>query len=1072
MFRSSLTLWTTTLGRLALFMTLGAVLHMPARAQGEAPPVIETRGFSMSASRDYRFALGPSVTGSEPITFQWFKDGVALAGQTGNGLVYHSLTFELAGSYRLVATNAAGSATSEAWNLNVLPELPPQVFADSQAYPTRYLEPGQTLDLDPILPQYHNPTTYHWFKDGAPIAGATENRLILPYAPDIGGSYLLMVRNDLGFSHAYIRDVAVGRSRTVPTGGWSETLVHDGIVHFLFENPGRMERFDLATGAFLPPVPTSISPSHFAILGDKIYYSTATTLRRMALNGSADEHVVDIQPRTSKLVAFNGRIYLSINIQFGYAQLFDPATGVLTNLPRLDSFETPVAVDASAGVFVGQNITVPTRYTFNADGTIQSLTRNREIREYPYGPQAWLIAGGSAVVGIDGSVFDTNQFNHRASLGVFADLAELSDSGLLILRGDSIERFNKDYASLGRVRLAQPAQAIASHAGRHFVFRQPAGSGTNLTAQEISLADFVEPRPGPTLAAAGLDLRVDDMFQDQRGLLYLHSRLHEHVWVWSPEQARFVGEFRLQNSAVAIAYSPTWDRILVGYYDGRINQIQLGDSGFVERPFARAPEQVLHLAAAGDYLVLIDPAGSWDVFISYDRDGNPVGRRELSNDSPTMIWNPARRELLTTGNSSGIVRTTMNPDGSFGEQVSGAEDSPFGPPLLLSPGHDRIVVSNGVVFDAHTHQRTGQLATGVEDGVWIGDKLFTVQTVIGGVRVSRWDANSWQRESSAMVPGYFPRLFKTTDNRVAVATEAGGTVLFSVFDSELSLASRVSHRGVDLSNTNRRLTNLSTRVNLSANDSDLLVVGFVIAGEAPLRVLIRAVGPTLSTFGVDQPLEHPTLLLFNALQQQIASNSYWGEEKRDVFSSAFTELGAFPLGDVNRDAALLATLEPGAYTAQVARPAGAGGTVLLELYDASSGTTATALSNLSTRMKSGAGDAVLTAGFVLAGDTNQSMLLRAVGPSLGRFGVPGLLEDPLLTLREGNNIRGQNDNWTGDAAVTAAAGRVGAFSLDSATSKDAAVLVTLPPGAYTAQVTGTEASATGVALVEVYQVDN
>ncbi len=125
------------------------------------------------------------------------------------------------------------------------------------------------------------------------------------------------------------------------------------------------------------------------------------------------------------------------------------------------------------------------------------------------------------------------------------------------------------------------------------------------------------------------------------------------------------------------------------------------------------------------------------------------------------------------------------------------------------------------------------------------------------------------------------------------------------------------------------------------------------------------------------------------------------------------------------------------------------------------------LKNLSTRGAVAAGADVLVTGFVVA-DGPKQILVRGVGPGLARFGVTGLLADPLLRLFDRDNVQiALNDDWSAsDAAVFQ---QVGAFAL-TAGSKDAALVRTLPAGSYTAQVSG-PGGATGIALIEVYDVD-
>jgi hypothetical protein len=189
-------------------------------------------------------------------------------------------------------------------------------------------------------------------------------------------------------------------------------------------------------------------------------------------------------------------------------------------------------------------------------------------------------------------------------------------------------------------------------------------------------------------------------------------------------------------------------------------------------------------------------------------------------------------------------------------------------------------------------------------------------------------------------------------------------------------------------------------------------------------------------------------------------------------------VGAFPWSvATSHDAALDQSLASGTYTAQVAGQGGDTGDALVEIYDATpAGTYTTALPrliNLSARVNVGSGSNELLAGFVIGGDSALTVLIRASGPAIAAapFSVPGTLPDPQLTLQ--NPATGatlaQDITWGGDANVAAAAASVGAFSWSSPTSHDSALLITLPPGRYTAAVAGSTGDS-GVALVEVYEV--
>jgi len=180
-------------------------------------------------------------------------------------------------------------------------------------------------------------------------------------------------------------------------------------------------------------------------------------------------------------------------------------------------------------------------------------------------------------------------------------------------------------------------------------------------------------------------------------------------------------------------------------------------------------------------------------------------------------------------------------------------------------------------------------------------------------------------------------------------------------------------------------------------------------------------------------------------------------------------VGAFALTPSSADAAMIQSVGAGAYTAHLSGVSNTTGVGLAEIYDADTGPTAAHLSNISARASVGTGSNVLIAGFVISGNTPETVLIRGIGPTLGQFGVSGSLAAPELVLYDsGNNTLQTNGGWGGGASLVQAFARVGAFSL-AANSADAAILVTLPPGAYTAEVSGVNGS-TGVGLAEIYEV--
>lgn len=253
-----------------------------------------------------------------------------------------------------------------------------------------------------------------------------------------------------------------------------------------------------------------------------------------------------------------------------------------------------------------------------------------------------------------------------------------------------------------------------------------------------------------------------------------------------------------------------------------------------------------------------------------------------------------------------------------------------------------------------------------------------------------------------------------------------------------------------------RLTNLSVRTTLAA--SEVLTVGFALTG-GPKSLLLRAAGPSLSGFGVTGFMADPALTVYSG-PALVAANDNWLGDLRSAALAA--TVGAFALASPGSlDAALVRSLV-GNHTAQISGPAA--GNLIFEAYDAAPDDVAR-LTNLSALNHVGADP--LIAGFTVSGDTPKRLLVRGAGPSLAAAGVARPLADPRLEVFDAAGRRiAENDNY--DAGLVPVFASVGAFPFVRAAS-DAALVVNVPPGSYTAQISGV-AGATGPALVEIYEL--
>jgi hypothetical protein len=251
------------------------------------------------------------------------------------------------------------------------------------------------------------------------------------------------------------------------------------------------------------------------------------------------------------------------------------------------------------------------------------------------------------------------------------------------------------------------------------------------------------------------------------------------------------------------------------------------------------------------------------------------------------------------------------------------------------------------------------------------------------------------------------------------------------------------------------MANISTRAAVGTGQN-VAIPGFIINGDSPKQVMVRALGPSLTPFGVAGALADPTLDLRDGAGSQIAANDNW----RDSQEQAIVDTGLAPAND--SESAIVATLTPGNYTAIISGKDNTTGIGLVEVYELDS---TSRLLNISTRGFAGGGDNALIAGLILNGTDNGTICFRALGPSLASFGVQGVIADPRLDLFNAQGTKvGANNNWK-DSQQNA----IQSAGLAPGADTESALLADLAPGNYTAIVSGV-GGATGVALVEAYHL--
>ncbi|MFL6520912.1 MAG: hypothetical protein ACJ8NS_11875 [Chthoniobacterales bacterium] len=319
-------------------------------------------------------------------------------------------------------------------------------------------------------------------------------------------------------------------------------------------------------------------------------------------------------------------------------------------------------------------------------------------------------------------------------------------------------------------------------------------------------------------------------------------------------------------------------------------------------------------------------------------------------------------------------------------------------------------------------------------------------------------ANDQEVDATSAAADTTSRVYNLGDVNAASAGTTGSSFQMDTLGAVMRFVSTPTAPTVTPPHT---LLNSATRMRVGSGDN-VLIGGFIIRGGSK-KVILRGIGPSLTSAGVQGALADPTLELHGGAGELITSNDNWvsSPQKQEIIDS-----GIPPKDD--REPAIVATLPEGNYTAVVAGAGGTTGVGLIEIYDLDRSAT-NRLLNLATRGRVETGDNVMIAGLIVGGTENTRIIIRALGPSLSTLNppVPDALADPTLELRDAQgNLFETNDDWVNSPNRQ----EISDSTLAPPNNKESAILRALPPANYTAIVRGVN-GATGIGLVELYNLD-
>lgn len=490
-----------------------------------------------------------------------------------------------------------------------------------------------------------------------------------------------------------------------------------------------------------------------------------------------------------------------------------------------------------------------------------------------------------------------------------------------------------------------------------------------------------------------------------------------------------------------IAFGPTGDLFGASFQDQRVVRLD-GTTGQLKATSGSEVTRPIGVACRSD----------GDIFIS---DG--TGSKVLRYDGRTFAY---KGVFVSGGGIAGIWHITFGPSGDL---------------YVASSGNGRVLRYNGTtgasmgVF-ASTPQVTEVygLTFGPDGDLYVSaahaDPIFRFNGTTGAFK-GAFTSGRQLIDADELMFGPDGDLYVASYSTAEVDRFDGATGAFKSVAASGPTVGNPS--GLEFT-PQAKVLNVSTRLPVQTGDN-VLIGGFIITGRDAKNIMVRGIGPSLSGFGISGALADPRLELHDSAGALIASNDNWritqpggvisGDQQAEIQAS-----GLAPTND--QESAIIATLEPGNYTAVLQGVNGSTGIGVVEVYDLNQATPSK-LANISTRGFVNTGDNVMIGGFIVrpGGGTETRVVVRAIGPSL-RPGIANALDDPILELHNSSGATiASNNNWR-DSQQT----EIQDTGLAPTNDAESAILANLTPGAYTAVVRG-NSDTTGVAVVELYNLN-
>jgi len=752
----------------------------------------------------YQIFVG--ANSNAPLTYQWYRNGVAIAGAIYSYYYLSPASAGNAGEYSVAVTSPAGTVTSGSATITVSSTLPPRITSQPSSQP--YAIIGSSASFY-VSAEGTGPLTYQWYRNGVALVNGTSSSLYLySITAADAGEYYVTVSNPNGTvqSDTVILDLSISNP---PETYWYEAKEFEGVVYFLFKNSAKIARYDLATETWLPAWNLIHAPTAFTVSTDAVYVAFGTTIKKYSRSFIGESTLATTTYSAAWLEVANGKLLAACPQGYAYTTFvtFNTTTGAQIDSDTfIYTAGQGFSYSAAAGKIYGRTTGISPAeicsVVVNPDGTIGAEDETPYHGDYPEGVRTFTLQDGTFVTDNGGIVYNATNLTFKASFGFGLKDAVTTDNGYCVLTGTRLYRFDQNFQQVGWAKIPVYGVRLARRGTTLYSFVQPTTGNSQPTVHKTDIADLVPEPPAPVVSGYARKIIPDQVVMGEDGVVYVYNKALKNIFRWSTAARHYLPSIPLVAKPRYLAYSAP-NRAL--YFDDgstQIKRVEVDSASLAETTFYTSPQSIRGMQTAGSRLIFGDPSGAWDTHYVVSAAGTLLDSADWNYYSREFTWSPANNRLYFFRDDSSpndLMWETISPAGEITEHG----DSPYHGevittlPIRVATDASTVLLGSGQLYNGTTLSLVGTLANSILDAAWSNGQWHTLRANSGGSQVQTWSSSDRSLVRSVAVAGKPLRIFALSGNRLLVITSVQGFLQYS----ELSVANLAVSSHVDTAET-------------------------------------------------------------------------------------------------------------------------------------------------------------------------------------------------------------------------------------------------------------------------------